>query len=217
MGLADSNGEFSFTINYEVAFGAGLDVIIRCRNQGFPNAAIQDDGGSFTDETSNANSATADDMNIFPFGPQTDDAYYFGHSEQFFNMKLDITTAATYSIPSNVDAQWEYYNGSAWSALPNLSDGTEDGNGVALGSTGEGTVFWTDPGNWATFTQNSQGPYYYIRLRENAPFPGYLTVPKARKAKLDVTRYLPFAQLNTITSSGLNVVAVWIEDNISTF
>lgn len=216
-GLADSNGEFSFTINYEGAFGAGLDVVVRCRNQGFPNAAIQDDGGSFTDETTNANSSSSNDMNIFTVFPQQNDAYLFGHSEQFFNMKLDVTTAATYSLADSVDAVWEYYNGTDWSPLPNLVDGTADGNDEALGSTGEGIVSWTDPGNWATFTVNSQGPYYYIRLRENNSFPGYLTIPKCRKAKLDVTRYLPFVQNNTITSNGLTVVATWVQDNISNF
>ena len=204
-GLADSNGEFSFTINYEGAFEpSGLDVIARSRNQGFPNAAIADDGGVQSNETTAANSTTIDDMNLLPASPVVGDAYYFGHNEEFGQLRLDLSQlgVGTWTIT------WEYWNG-AWTALSGVIDGTN-------GFTSDGTVSWTIPGDWADRTENSQGPFKYVRARLSA-FTSLTTQPLGRKTKLDVTRYLPFTQNRIITSSGLTVVASWVEDTISIF
>jgi hypothetical protein len=208
-GLADASGEFSFSINYEGAFGAGLDVIIRCRNQGFPNAGIADDGGVFTDETTANNSAVENDITLMPSGSAaTNDAYYWGHGEKFNQLKLEVSQAAStgYCI-----LDWEYWNGSVWTALSNVVDNTDE-----FETSGLNVVSWDEPTGWATTSVNSQGPYYYVRAR-NTGLPQAGTQPLGRKVKLDVTRYLPFTQNNTITNSGLNVVAVWIEDTISIF
>ena len=212
-GLAAANGTFSFNMNYEGAFGASLDVVVRCRNQGFPNAGIAFDaagGGTFTNETTANNSTTTDDITLLPAARQTNDAYYWGHSEKFNQLKLDISQAAGAGVAS---LTWEYSaGGGSWTALSNVSDGTNN-----YQNSGTNVVSWDDPGvGWATDTVNSQGPYYYVRARQNT-LSGLGTQPLGRKVKLDVTRYLPFTQNNAITSSGLNVVAVWIEDTISSF
>jgi hypothetical protein len=209
-GLADSAGEFSFSLNFEAAFGTGLDVIVRCRNQGFPTAGIAASSGgtAFTDETTNNNSAATNDITLLPASPTTNDAYYWGHSEKFNQLKLEVSTAADSGFAT---LTWEYWNGSSWASLPNISDGTNN-----YENEGINTVSWTDPTGWATTSVNSQGPYYYVRARQNSLSVG-LTQPKGRKVKLDVTRYLPFTQNNTITNSGLDALAVWIEDTISSF
>ena len=208
-GLADSSGEFSFSLNYEGAFGAGLDVIVRCRNQGFPTAGIADDGGVLTDETTANNSAVVDDITLMPSGSaQTNDAYYWGHSEEFNQLKLEVSQAASLGY---CRLDWEYWNGSSWTLLSNVVDGTDE-----FENLGVNIVSWDTPTGWATTSVNSQGPYYYVRAR-NTGLPVVGTQPLGRKVKLDVTRYLPFTQNNTITSSGLNVLAVWIEDTISSF
>lgn len=209
-GLADSNGEFSFSLNYEGAFGAGLDVVVRCRNQGFPTAGIAASSGGtvFVDETTANNSAVENDITLLPISPTTNDAYYWGHGEKFNQLKLEVSTAADSGFAT---LTWEYWNGSSWASLPNISDGTNNYENL-----GVNTVSWTDPTGWATTSVNSQGPYYYVRARQNSLSLG-INQPKGRKVKLDVTRYLPFTQNNTITNSGLSVVAVWIEDTISTF
>lgn len=210
-GLADSAGEFSFSLNYEGAFGAGLDVIVRCRNQGFPTAGIaaSNGGGTFTDETTANNSAVVDDITLMPSFQQGGDAYYWGHSETFNQLKLEISQAASSGFCPLV---WEYWNGSAWTSLSNVSDGTSD-----FENSGVNVVSWDTPVGWAKSTENtSQGPYYYVRAR-NTGFLSGGTQPLGRKVKLDVTRYLPFTQNNTITNSGLSVLAVWIEDTISSF
>jgi len=208
-GLADNTGTYSFSQNYEGAFGAGLDVLIVARNQGLPNAAIADDGGVLTDETTAANSGTSNDMTLTPASPAVNDAYYWGHSEQFPQMKVNVSTAG-----SGLTITWEYWNGSTWTALSGVTDGTS-----SFTTSGLNYVSWTLPGNWATTTVNSQGPYYYVRARLSA-----VSTPvqaTGRWSSLDVTRYLPIPPQGvlqrTITSSGLTVTLSQQEDTISTF
>ena len=209
--LANSSGVAEITdFNYEGAFDpSGLDVIVRARQQGIPNAAIQDDNGAFADETTAANSNTTNDINLLPATPVVNqDRYLFGHAEQFGGLKVSITTAGTGGFTITP----QYWNG-AW---VNLSGVTDDTSNLSL--TGDRKIIWTIPGDWATSTINSQGPFYYVRLAYTA---GTVTItPLARRAQLDVTRYLPFPQIPTtftVLSTGLTVVAQWVEDKISNF
>jgi hypothetical protein len=207
--FADSTGTASFTINYESAFDpSGLDVLIRARNQGLATAAIADDGGTQTDETAEANSPTTNDMTLTPATPVVNDAYYFGHQEQFARLKLWVTTAG-----ADTTLTWEYYNGSGWSALTGVTDGTSN-----FETTGDNVVSWTIPGNWATTTVNAQGPYYYVRARVSA-VGGAESGASGRQCLLDVTRYLPIPPSGllerTITDSGLTATLSQAVDSIS--
>lgn len=207
-GLADSNGEYGFSLNYEGAFGAGFDVIVRAAQQGLPNAAIQDDNGAFTDQTTNSNSATVDDMNLLPATPVANqDSYLFGHAEPFSRLKLDISTAGT----GGFTITWQYWDGDSWENLTGVTDGTS-----SLSVLGESEVSWTVPGDWAQTTVNSQGPFFFVRALYTA---GTVTiVPLGRKCKLDITRYRHTGdQLRTITSGGLSTTVPWVRDLISTF
>jgi hypothetical protein len=203
-GLADSTGTYAFSINYE----GDLDVTVRCRNQGFPNAGLADDGGSFTNETGANNTAANDDITLLPASAALNDAYLWGHSEKFNGLKLDISTAGSVGFAS---LTWEFYNGVSWTALSNVTDNTSD-----YTVSGPNTVTWDAPVGWSTGIFDLVGPFYYVRARQDAASGGG-TQPLGRKVKLDVTRYLPFTQNNTITSTGLSVVATWLEDTISTF
>lgn len=207
-GLADSTGEVSFTLSYESAFEpSGLDVLIRARNQGLPNAAIADDGGVQTDETTEANSPTTDDMTLTPAVPVVNDAYYFGHNEEFSRMKVDVST-----VGANQTITWEYWNGS-WTALSGVTDDTS-----SFTASGENTISWTLPNDWADTTVNSQGPYRYVRARVSA-IGMSPTGASGRQSSLDVTRYLPIPQegvlQRTITSSGLTATLSQAVDTIS--
>lgn len=205
--LADSGGIAKITdFVYEEAFNpSGLDVISRARSSGLPTAAIQDDNSSYIDETTNANSSTANDMNLLPTTPVVnEDGYIFGHAEKFEQLKIEVSTFGV----GGFTITWQYWNGAGWSSLTGVVDGTSS-------FTASGKVSWTLPGSWTTTTINSQGPYYYIRAFFTAGTVS--TVPKGRKCKLDVQKYLPFVQNRTISSNGLSVAASWNEDNIATF
>lgn len=206
--LADSNGVAQITdFNYEGAFGAGLDVLVRARNQGFPNAAVADDGGVQTDETTNANSPSTNDMTLTPTTPAVGDAYYFGHNEEFEQLKVWVTTAGAQQTIT-----WEYWNG-AWTALSGVTDGTS-----SFTTTGDNIVSWTLPGDWADTTVNTQGPYRYVRARVSA-IGGAPTGALGRQCQLDVTRYLPIPPsgnlVRTITSAGLTATLSQAVDSIS--
>lgn len=209
--LADSTGKIqTTTFNYEAAFGAGVDVIVRARQQGLPNAVIAEDGGVFTDETVFANTSSINDMTLFPSGATTNDAYYFAHAEQYPALKIDISQAGvgTWTL------LWEFWGGAAWINLAtshNLVDGT---NGFQ--NAGENKVTWDIPSGWDTTTINSQGPFYFIRARISS-FTSSTTFPLGRKVNLDVDKYIAFTADREITSTGLTVVAAWVLDTISTF
>lgn len=210
-GLADSTGTITDTgFNYEAAFGAGIDVLVRARNQGLPNAAIADDNGVFVDETTEANSATAGDMNLLPTTPVVnEDRYIFGHSEQFDRLKVIVSTAGT----GGFTITWQYWNG-AWTTLSGVTDGTS-----SFSVLGENIISYTLPGDWATSTINSQGPFYYIRAAYTA---GTVTItPLGRAATLDVTRYLPIPPtgnlVRTISSAGLTATLSQAVDSIAKF
>ncbi len=194
---ADSTGTASGT------FGGATpqNVIVRARNAGIINAAIRDDGGAFTDYTDEAREQVgADDVSIFTASAQVNDAFYFGGIDEFEEILANVSSAG-----SGYTAAWEYWNG-AWVSLTVDSDGTND-----FTTSGWNTVEFSAPSDWATTTINSQGPFYYVRLRitaigTNAASAEYLTLNKT-------TKYLPFNSTGTIQSgSGLTVTAVWIED-----
>ena len=208
--LADSNGEATTSLNYEGAFEpSGLDVITRCRSSGLPTAAIQDDNGTFTDETTAANSATPADMNLLPATPVVnEDRYLFGHPEKFNNMKIGINTAGT----GGFTITWQYWSGGSPGGWTDLVDVIDDTNSFSV--TGTNYVRFTMPGDWTTTTIAGLGPYYYIRAAFTA---GTATQPLGTRCSLDVDKYLPFVQNGTVTSAGLTVTASWNRDTIATF
>lgn len=105
-----------------------------------------DDGGVFTDRTSQANSATANDVSLFPTVAALNDAFYFGKTAQKFDhITFEIGTAGTVGT-----MVWEYYNGTAWTTLTLLSGGS------TLGTIGAGAITFTPPADWALATVDSQ-------------------------------------------------------------
>lgn len=210
-GFATSAGLISFTLIYP---GADFDINFRCNNPGHAVAAIADDGGVFTDETEQSTDDTLDDMNILPAAPALNDAYYFGHTEQFPALKFWVTdgngTGSTIT--------WEYWDGLAWSALTVGRDDTSD-----FENTGHGQIVeWTVPGDWATTTVTNQangGQLYYVRARLSTV--GSANQTRARSVRVDATRYLAFPQsgnaVRTVTDTGLTATAVWLEDTIGKF
>lgn len=118
-------------------------------------AAISDDGGAMTDETADANDDIANDVVLVPATPQVDDAFYLGYDDPYEQVKINVGTAA-----SDGEVTWEYWDGSAWTALSGVTDETNH-----LQNSGTNTVTFTLPYDWETRTLNLQGPFYYVRAR----------------------------------------------------
>lgn len=119
------------------------------------DAAIADDGGTTTDETTGANNSLQNDMTLLPASPVVGDAYYFGQDTIFsqFDLTISQAGAGTWGIV------WEYYNGTSWVSLPKVTDGTND-----FRSSG-GVVSWDIPSDWTSTNVGSKDELYFVRGR----------------------------------------------------
>ena len=115
--------------------------------------AFLDDDGSFTDYTTAFNNATANDVELIPATEVINDAFYFGSSNKFRGLNLNIGTAGVGNT-----IVWEYWNGSAWSSL------TVTDNTVGFTVLGSNTVTFTPYDTWAKCFVNSS-EQYWIRSR----------------------------------------------------
>jgi hypothetical protein len=118
-------------------------------------AYVSDDGGVMTTDTTDANDAGADDFVLVPASPAINDAAYFGYSFRFTEVEVEVGTAGTGNT-----VVWEYYNGSAWTALSGVTDSTNSFTTAGLKS-----VVWTLPWDWAKTNINAAGSMYWVRAR----------------------------------------------------
>lgn len=118
-----------------------------------------DDGGVFTDYTTEINEATADDVHLLPVctngGLVIDDAFYFGLDRLWDQLWLDIGVAGV----GNYALAHEYWNGAAWSALSGVVDNTSE-----FTIAGKHNMKWTRPGDWALKDVDGAN-LYWIRAR----------------------------------------------------
>jgi hypothetical protein len=118
-------------------------------------------GNEFIDETDDANSATSADFRPFDMtaAQAIGDYCTFGSVRPFGKLIFDYAggTAGTVGV-----VVWEYWDGSAWTALAGVTDNTTSFTvAVADGLT----VTWTIPADWATLSINGELPLYYVRAR----------------------------------------------------
>jgi len=139
------------------------------------DAAIALDGTSYTDETTEAGDLTTNDITLAPAVPVAEDAYYFGASKKFNEIALDLSTSAG---ASTWTLAWEYYdNDGDWTAL------TVTDNSTSLtAAAGIYHVYWDNPTDWKANTVNSQGDYFYVRMRVSA-FTSITAQPLGRQAR----------------------------------
>lgn len=124
------------------------------------DAAIQDDNGSYIDDTTDANNATTNDVDMFPTTPvATEDSFIIGGVDKFTTIVCDIGTAGSGTSPS---ITWQYWNG-AWTNLSGVTDNTS-----SFTSSGVNNVTFTIPSDWIPSTINSQGPFFYVRANLNS-------------------------------------------------
>lgn len=194
---ADSTGKVVGT--YTGAAPQG--VLVKVRNSGIVAAALQDDGGSFTNYTNDARDKTGtNDVVILPAVPAVDDAFYVGGLTKFGQILINVTVAGTTYVIA-----WEYWNGSTWSAL-----GVTDSSS-SFHLSGWQKITFVVPSNWSASTVFALGPYYYVRARVTI---GGGTGPLAEEVTLNRTvKYLPFQLSTTIVAgTGLLTTAVWLVD-----
>jgi len=127
--------------------------------------------GEYTDETTDINESTADDVLLPPQQATTEgDAIYFGSDYKFSKIRINVSTAGVYS---DITIVWEYWNGSAWATLT-VTDGT---NGFQNSGTNE--VSFTPPGDWAKTTVNGV-TMFWVRARATfGASPSITTAPLA--------------------------------------
>jgi len=129
------------------------------------------EGVPYTDETTEANEATANDMTLLPATPAIDDAYYFGYATAWHWLNLEISTAGvgTWTIT------WEYWNGSVWTPL---SVGYDTSNGFR--ASGMNSVAFVHPSDWASCDVDGT-TLYWIRGRVSS-YSSVTTQPKGQQA-----------------------------------
>ena len=113
---------------------------------------LEDDGSTYIPIDSFL-AASPTDTTLF----NTDDEYvYFGHSTQFDEIDVTLTTGANTSIQPTFEFS---IAGPGWSAFIPI-DGTN-------GFKESGVIFWesSDLANWVTTTINSVGSKYWIRIK----------------------------------------------------
>lgn len=117
------------------------------------SAAIQDDGGAFTQYTAEARDMALDDVPLLPAVPVVGDAFYFGSKSQFNRLDVLITTVRY----GELTLAWEFWDGGTWVALSDLVDGTD-------GFMKAGSVTFTIPPSWMVATVDTVDAFY-VRAR----------------------------------------------------
>lgn len=113
----------------------------------------------FIDETADANGAGDADWLIYVAGDEIGDYVAIGFSEQFGGVIFDNAngTAGTDGV-----VVWEYWNGTAWTALSNVLDGT---TGFTIAVTDGQDLTFDIPTDWAAQVLNGSANLFYIRAR----------------------------------------------------
>lgn len=115
--------------------------------------AHDDDPPTDTDETTQTNDATANDMHLLPSPGAVGDGFYFGLSNPFDWLCLHIGTpgVGTWTIT------WKYWNGTTWTALTLKYDETNHFRAAA----GKRWVHLDGrPGDWALITISGINLYW---------------------------------------------------------
>lgn len=124
--------------------------------------ALQDNGGSFTDETTDANDAGTNDVAPFPDPAAEDDAFYIGAADQFTGIKFDIGTQGS----TVLTVTWEYYDGvdaDGWATLTFMRQDVADFDEA----TGLHWNTFDPPSGWIeTVVDGTRA--YYVRARVSA-------------------------------------------------
>lgn len=144
----------------------------------------------YTDETDDFNSAAVNDVALPPMQTTTlGDAIYLGNAEQLI-LRLYFVIG-TLGVYSGITLKWQYWNGTTWTDLTNVSDLT---NGF---KNAEGTVTYDKPTNWAKNTVNGYEAYWIRCVVTAWTSPSLTTAPLGNTGyaqcyvEIDCTSFIP--------------------------
>jgi hypothetical protein len=200
LALPGTVAEFTFPFNAEVETEQAA-ALCKTYDQGtaaYGNIATISASGEYT-----AN------YQLFPDTEAENDAVYFGGAAAFGAMYIDVGTAATYGADSLV---WEYWNGSAWTALTIVYDHTDSTAQDGLRSfQRDGHILFSAPTDWDSTTVDSQAGYW-VRARVSATADitqipilnsvEHKLISDAAASEVPVTGTLGRAKLSFLTVSG---------------
>lgn len=108
----------------------------------------------FLDQTSVWNSVTANSALFMPATEAIGDYCAFGSKSKFAKLRINTGTAGVGGT-----VKFRYWNGSAWTDLAGVTDGTTN-----LTTTGLQNVTYTIPTDWAAVSLNDESPLFYISV-----------------------------------------------------
>ena len=123
-----------------------------------------DGGPSFVNQTTDANEATANDVEAFPATSASNDAFYLGFEQTFSKIVLD-RLGGTQGV-GGVTA-YEYSQGAGvWGTLAGVSDDSATGGGLGNAAVADGDeITFTVPSDWAPDSVDGGAQLFYIRFR----------------------------------------------------
>ena len=100
---------------------------------------------------------------------------YFGTDSQFHGLNVALATRGV----GTATLVWEYWDGTQWAGLAGFGFTDE-----TMDFTADGTIYWTDPTGWATYSVNGSPDLYYVRVYATAV--AYSTLPIEGLIKTDI-------------------------------
>lgn len=159
LGSVDYPSDFSPETDFQDLLTVGTKAITPDEASQVWNVSDPAGTPAWTDMTTEFNDAVDANYVVFPASEAVGDYAAWGFSLPVRSLSFD-SAGGTAGVGGVV--VWEYWDGSAWSALSDVVDGT---TGFTAAVADDLEVEWTVPSDWATTTLNSEGPYYYVRAR----------------------------------------------------
>ena len=157
-------------------------------------AVSEELGTGNTTETTAANNATTNDMTLMPDPDSVGDAYYFGSYNQVKAIRVNVSTAG---IGAGATITWKYWDGSSWSNLAGVTDGTN-----SFKNSGVGNVTFTMPSDWAETTVGAASTSYWIKAELTSG--DYTTIPIGAQAWDGHLRNFDLRHLHAIRLNSYN-------------
>lgn len=140
--------------------------------------AVLDEQSVFTTQTTEANNDTTNDVTFLGGAPVVNDAYYFGMDLPGRMLTVNVSQAGAGTWTHT----WEYWTGSSWASLSNVSDGTSNFkiNGIL-------PVTFTRPILWPTTSVNGITAFW-VRARLSA-FTSMSIQPKGKRVQWQTAQW----------------------------